>query len=98
MILELDVIDPTVSCEGCGECCHNQRLPPFVFETDRVPPELLAECVAELDRWKGESQGPCIWLDLATKACRHYEHRPDICHDFSVGGESCLEQRRNAGA
>jgi Fe-S-cluster containining protein len=37
---------------------------------------------------------PCLWLDLATKRCRHYEHRPKLCRDFALGGEECLGFRR----
>lgn len=40
---------------------------------------------------------PCLWFDEATKRCRHYEWRPDICREFEVGGEGCLEWRSSAG-
>ena len=36
---------------------------------------------------------PCIWLNLATGKCRHYEHRPSVCRDYEVGNESCRELR-----
>lgn len=37
--------------------------------------------------------GPCIWLDLETRRCRFYEHRPQICRDFEVGSEGCRSWR-----
>lgn len=29
-VIELDVIDPSVTCEGCGKCCMHMRTPPFI--------------------------------------------------------------------
>lgn len=36
---------------------------------------------------------PCIWLDLETKKCMHYEHRPQMCRDFEAGNPHCLRFR-----
>ncbi len=41
--------------------------------------------------------GPCCWLDPTTRKCRWYEHRPEICRDFELGGESCLRKRERWG-
>ena len=40
---------------------------------------------------------PCIWLDLETRRCRHYEHRPSICREFEVGGRWCRGHRKDHG-
>ena len=40
---------------------------------------------------------PCLWLDEATGRCRHYDLRPDVCKEFDVGGEDCIESRRREG-
>lgn len=40
---------------------------------------------------------PCVWLDLETKRCRHYELRPPVCREFVPGNEVCLEDRELAG-
>jgi Fe-S-cluster containining protein len=42
-----------------------------------------------------EGCGPCSWL-VAGK-CGHYEHRPEVCRQFELGGEECLEIRQRAG-
>lgn len=41
----------------------------------------------------GELDGPCVWLDMNTRRCKHHEHRPRVCRDFSVGSKGCLEWR-----
>lgn len=41
----------------------------------------------------GELDGPCVWYDTARRCCKHHEHRPEVCRDFSVGGKGCLEWR-----
>ncbi|WP_147866462.1 YkgJ family cysteine cluster protein [Stieleria maiorica] len=41
----------------------------------------------------GALDGPCTWLDLQTKRCRHHQHRPQVCRDFPVGGVGCLQWR-----
>lgn len=40
-----------------------------------------------------ELDGPCSWLDPATRLCSHHEHRPQVCRDFRVGGAGCLQWR-----
>ena len=37
----------------------------------------------------GLGEMPCIWFDLQTRQCRHYEHRPRICRDFERGTPEC---------
>jgi Fe-S-cluster containining protein len=62
----------------------------------RLPPHLQAKVLrARKDR--RFEDGPCIWLDLETKLCRHYDHRPKVCRTFEVGGESCLRLRSEWG-
>lgn len=38
---------------------------------------------------KVHEDAPCIWLDLDSRRCRFYEHRPSICRDLELGGEGC---------
>lgn len=38
---------------------------------------------------------PCIWLDMETRRCRNYEHRPPTCREFVPGCEVCLEDRES---
>jgi Fe-S-cluster containining protein len=37
--------------------------------------------------------GPCIWLDLETRRCKHHEHRPRVCRDFKTGSTACHQWR-----
>lgn len=38
-------------------------------------------------------ESPCSWWDQDTKRCRWYGHRPAICREYEVGGESCFGAR-----
>lgn len=40
---------------------------------------------------------PCLWFDLATRRCRHHEHRPTICREFEIGSEDCVRMRAERG-
>ncbi len=105
----LPVID---SCDGCGACCQVVSRPPFyrVFDesgedawerlkADR--PEVLAEFLADYQARRaagGPFIGtPCIWLDIGSRRCRHYEFRPRACREFELGGSDCRDARRRAG-
>lgn len=45
----------------------------------------------------GTDHIPCAWFDMATRKCRHYEHRPEVCVEFAVGSADCNEHRKSAG-
>jgi Fe-S-cluster containining protein len=59
---------------------------------DALPESLKLEIVDFRTNIRPNTPGdqPCIWLDLATKRCRHYDYRPRLCRDFELGGEDCL--------
>ena len=40
---------------------------------------------------------PCCWLNMETKACRFYDHRPQICRDFERGSDDCHNWRDGFG-
>jgi uncharacterized protein len=97
---------PVLNCDGCNaSCCRHMVMPPFVpllVDLEWVNflqnhPDLAAEIEAEYRRKRAEadwpSESPCFWLDTATGRCKHYNERPEICRDFEVGGEYCLEAR-----
>jgi len=54
--------------------------------------EYIASYSAPID---GGLDGPCIWYDAERRRCKHHEHRPQVCRDFSIGGAGCLEWRRH---
>lgn len=41
--------------------------------------------------------GPCCWLDMETKQCRFYEHRPSVCRDFERSSKPCHDWRERYG-
>jgi Fe-S-cluster containining protein len=85
---ELPVIE---SCDHCGACCMQVGHPPFTDEErQHVPYELLAEIDEHVAQLEGaEDTRACIWLDLETKRCLHYEQRPHVCRDFERGSTAC---------
>lgn len=40
---------------------------------------------------------PCVWLDLNSKRCQHYEHRPQACRDFEINSQLCRLSRWDEG-
>ena len=44
----------------------------------------------------GELDGPCVWYDAERRCCKHHQHRPQVCRDFAVGGDGCLEWRHHS--
>jgi len=66
-----------------------------------LPPHLLDELKEYHARLLSNSpppgDQPCIWLDLETRKCKHYEHRPSICRDMEMGGDACRAWRKDAG-
>lgn len=43
----------------------------------------------------GELDQACIWLDPTTRLCSHHTHRPQVCRDFEIGCDQCLDWRRS---
>jgi len=37
--------------------------------------------------------GPCTWLDVDTRMCKHHQYRPNVCRDFETGNPECLQWR-----
>ena len=85
------------TCDECGVCCREQNIPPFLDEIDFIPRDLERE-VLEARKIEAELAGkPCIWWEASTGKCRHHEHRPNICREYEIGGELCLETRARFG-
>lgn len=61
-----------------------------------APPEALAALQAgDLDERPINS--PCSWLDLETRRCRYYEHRPQMCRQLELAGDACRASRKREG-
>jgi len=84
--------DPNISCARCDACCC--RLEVLLMGDDDVPARLTAE-----DEWGGTvmrrlDDGWCVALDRNTMLCTIYGRRPDVCREFAMGGNACVEERR----
>ena len=95
---------PVINCDGCGICCMHMAVPPFLpEETDGLPEDIREEFRAilatrEIQFTATDSDFvPCAWFDWATRQCRHYDHRPEVCREFEVGCDACVDLRRNGG-
>lgn len=81
---------------------HLAEYGPFAEDAERVrslPPEAVALLNAHSERvlsgaYDDLGETPCCWLDLETRRCRFYEHRPSICRDgVELGDEACRSWR-----
>ncbi|HEX4796700.1 MAG TPA: YkgJ family cysteine cluster protein [Humisphaera sp.] len=86
---------PVTSCEGCGVCCTEVSVPPYLDEIDFIPRELQREVYAArlIEDELTAQKRPCIWWDASTRKCIHHEDRPNVCREYEVGRELCLETR-----
>ena len=106
MAERLPILAPT-SCDGCGCCCQGIGSPillyrpypglkgPHPFRPPGIPEVLIREIediFGGLMRGQ-EPQEQCLWYDAATRRCRHYEWRPQVCRDYELGGIGCLLAR-----
>lgn len=67
-----------------------------------LPTPVLAELEMFLEVFRKigfpDDGSACVWFDLSTRKCRHYEHRPTICVESVVpGDESCRKWREIKG-
>jgi uncharacterized protein len=93
----------SIVCEGCGVCCERVGYPPFLIQIPEADarfaslqelfPDRADEVLQAAAERRRENGLPCVWLDPATKRCRHYELRPRICREFELGSPKCLELR-----
>lgn len=91
-----------VDCHGCGACCLHVGYPPLVAlpgdeDWDRLPEALKIGIDFAMQDGRSENGLPCIWLDLDTRRCLHYDLRPSVCRKFPRGGLSCLTFRAERG-
>lgn len=92
------------TCDGCGACCLGMGVPPFGEwqgdvgedsddpEFDALPEPLKQEIIAAMEV-EGWAFKPCLWFDMETRRCKHYELRPVICVVFEPGNPICLADR-----
>lgn len=67
-----------------------------------LPDELKKPLLQHMEQWIQPDydgtlesfDGPCIWLDMETRMCKHHQHRPNVCRDFETGCGDCLQWRK----
>ena len=108
-MLSLPLLEPT-TCDGCGLCCEGIGSPVLLYASRPGigqphpfrPANLPQELIDEIDfHFSGLTRGQeplarCLWFDPVSRRCRHYEHRPQVCIDYELGGRACLSRRREA--
>jgi len=107
MEFRFPVLEPE-NCEGCGLCCEGIGSPvamytyrtsysgPYLYRPKNLPEELAREIdhyFAGLKRGE-EPVDHCLWFDVETRKCKHHQWRPQVCRNYQVGCESCLNERR----
>ena len=55
--------------------------------------DVIVAYIGRLRRGEVSGDGPSCWLDLNTRRCRFYRHRPEICRNLEVGSDGCLRWR-----
>jgi Fe-S-cluster containining protein len=100
---DLPEIPAPTSCSNCGACCLHMGYPPFAgmypggdpdwLALRESHPQLAQECRQGAVDGRGDRALPCLWLDPATRQCKHYELRPACCREFELGSEECIGHR-----
>jgi Fe-S-cluster containining protein len=105
---ELTVVESCSGCGACCQSLPAPPYKVVVTPDGRLEPSprgvpadverlLAAPQVAREIRQQrldsGQNHGPCCWLDPATRGCRWYEFRPEVCRVFEMGSEDCLAVR-----
>lgn len=93
-------LPPILSCDHCGACCRRTPIPPFQPGEEsvwNVPTWMLEPVHERIRRDEHFELLPCVWLDLSTLRCRHYEFRPQACRDFEIGSTLCRLSRDDEG-
>lgn len=98
------IIDPSVTCTGCGACCTHMVRPPFMIIDDadwnrliKWRPDLVMEINADREVRHCDDPAPCLWFDADRRTCKHYDYRPEVCRDYEPGCQSCLDHRARVG-
>jgi Fe-S-cluster containining protein len=88
------------SCDDCAACCMRTPIPPFQpgEEAQRdVPQSLLQPIQERIAADQHFDLLPCVWLNLETRRCSHYDLRPQACRDFEINSTLCQLSRWDEG-
>jgi Fe-S-cluster containining protein len=88
---------------GSGEAIQRDGLgPAAAADLDRwiAMPETLRNALLETMKVyrapkSGELDKACVWLDPKTRLCQNHLHRPQVCRDFEIGCQECLDWREH---
>jgi len=88
------------SCDDCAACCMRTPIPPFQpgeFEARDIPAELIEPIHQRIAADQEFDLLPCVWLNIETRRCGHYELRPQACRDFEISSDLCRLSRWDEG-
>lgn len=93
-------LPPILNCDHCAACCLRTPVPPFQPGEEalrEVPEEWLQPIQDRVAADQHFDLLPCVWLDIETKRCQHYDYRPQACRDFEVNSQLCRLSRWDEG-
>ena len=88
------------SCDHCAACCIRTPVPPFQpgeEEALNVPAEWLEAVHLRIAADQHFDLIPCVWLDMESRRCSHYDFRPQACRDFEINSDLCRLSRWDEG-
>jgi Fe-S-cluster containining protein len=88
------------SCDDCAACCRRTPIPPFQPGEEshwNVPDSLMQPIWERIHLDQHFDLLPCVWLDMGTLKCRHYDLRPQACRDFERSSDLCRLCRDDEG-
>ena len=91
MPYDKSLVTPHISCSTCGACCC--RLEVLLLEGDDIPSQLTGFDGFGRSVMARLGDGWCAALDRNTLRCSIYPRRPQLCREYAVAGDDCLDQR-----
>lgn len=88
------------SCDDCAACCIRTPVPPFQPGEEAaldVPAEWLEPVNQRIAADQHFDLIACVWLDIKSRRCLHYDFRPQACRDFEINSDLCRLSRWDEG-
>ena len=85
------------ACAECNAACCREPWDVDCGGSVGVPPELTEPGVWGSPKMRRHPRvACCIALDPETNRCTIYDVRPNVCRNFEVGSEECLDLRADS--
>ena len=92
--LENVMVTPDEADESLFLCKHYH--PEEFDRVNNLPEELKREILKRSEPGKPDWDGEiCVWLDMNTRKCKHYDIRPSVCRKaVEIGDDGCRSWRK----